>query len=198
MSTAKSSSVPTSPSHCFNIQCWVLQTEAVIVITDVSVQGHREVTLCAATYSDCHSKGSLPRGIHDKRAVRLRTHSDDPSVRSSCLCAQRTASSGMTHQLLRGDSSCRYTSQQSLYLPPPPPPLLRLGEAEWGQGGQEEMSKRGGREGGRTKGLSNAGVSSAERGKVFLKPSHLYLYKFFSSFELVIKPANVPISLNSH
>lgn len=151
MSTAKSSSVPTSPSHCFNIQCWVLQTEAVIVITDVSVQGHREVTLCAATYSDCHSKGSLPRGIHDKRAVRLRTHSDDPSVRSSCLCAQRTASSGMTHQLLRGDSSCRYTSQQSLYLPPPPPPLLRLGEAEWGQGGREEMSKRGGRKGKRLK-----------------------------------------------
>lgn len=64
--------------------------------------------------------------------------------------------------------------------------------------GRTGRNEQEGREGGRAKGLSNAGVSSAERGKVFLKPSHLYLYKFFSSFELVIKPANVPISLNSH
>lgn len=78
--------------------------------------------------------------------------------------------------------------------------LLLLLCSGWGrQSGDREDRKKWARgEGGRAKGLSNAGVSSAERGRVFLKPSHLYLYKLFSSFELVIKPANVPISLNSH
>ncbi len=37
------------------------------------------MTFCAATYSDCHCKGSLSLGIHDKRAVRLWIHLDDPS-----------------------------------------------------------------------------------------------------------------------